>query len=33
MLGDHAVKVGRDVIIVYLVARLAKFTSVEHVFS
>ena len=24
---------GRDVVIVYFVARLAKFTSVEHVFS
>ena len=33
MVGDHAVNVGRDVINVYLVALLAKFTSVEHVFS
>ena len=31
MVGDHAVNDGRDVSIVYFVARLAKFTRVEHV--
>ena len=33
MEGDQAVKVGREGWIVYLVACLASFTSVVHVFS
>ena len=31
--GDQAVKVGRELLIVYFVACLANFTSVVHVFS
>ena len=31
--GDHAVKFGREVLILYLVAFLASLTSSVHVFS